>query len=346
MTVPFAWYAPTHGDGFHMGCAAEIEATPDYIVEVARAAEEVGFESILIPAGPTCTDALITATHIVCHTKRIRPLPAIRPGFVAPTVAAKMAATLDHVSGGRVSLNIVTGGSPPELAMDGDFVEHDARYRRTAEFIAVMKRVWSGDDVDFAGEFYRIRGATLRPRPAQTPFPRLYLGGSSEAALAVAAEHIDRYLMWGEPIEMAAQHIERVRSHASGRGRTGLRYGLRITLVVAETEGEAWRRAQEMVARVDERSVSKVARYLSSSDSKAQQRIQSTRDFRTTDRCYWTGMTAYRSGNSTALVGSYAQVAESLRMYVRAGISEFIFSGYPHLEMAFQVGRYLLPLVN
>ena len=345
MTVSFAWYAPTHGDGFHMGCAAEIEATPDYIVEVARAAEEIGFESILIPAGPTCMDALITATHIVNHTKRIRPLPAIRPGFVAPTVAAKMAATLDHVSGGRVSLNIVTGGSPPELAMDGDFVEHDARYRRTAEFIAVMKRVWSGDDVNFAGEFYRIRGATLRPRRPRRPS----LACTSEdlqAALAVAAEHIDRYLMWGEPIEMAAQHIERpgatrrgADAPASGTGCASLWSWRRPK----GTRGDAHRRWWRVS---NERSVSKVARYLSSSDSKAQQRIQSTTDFRTTDRCYWTGMTAYRSGNSTALVGSYAQVAESLRAYVTAGISEFIFSGYPHLEMASQVGRYVLPLVK
>lgn len=343
----WCWYAPTHGDGYFVGAALpERAGTPEYISKVARAAENAGFDSILIPAGPTCTDAFITSTHIVTETQTLRPLIAVRPGFVSPTMVAKMAATLDHISNGRVSLNIVTGGSPMELAMDGDFLDHDGRYRRTDEFTEILKMTWTHDSAySYDGEFFRIENSITRPKPVQRPYPRLYLGGTSEPAIEVAARHVDTYLMWGEPVEMVREQLARV-SDAATRYQRSLRFGLRINIVVADTELEAWDRAREMISRVDHSNTSRLARYFRNSDSTSLARIQSLRNHEWSDKCFWTGMTEFRSGNSTALVGSVDQIAESLYSYRRAGISEFIFSAYPHLEACEFVGTRLMPILK
>jgi alkanesulfonate monooxygenase len=338
----FGWYAPTHGDGHIIGGrSAGLEWSPGYIDEVAAEAEAAGFDMILIPAGPGCADAMVTAAHIAAATTSLRPLVAVRPGSVPPTVLAKSAATLDHVSGGRMCLNIVTGGSPAELAMDGDHEPHDRRYARTAEFMTVLRRVWSRDRVDFDGEFFRIVNASLAPKPVRPAGIPLYVGGSSPAAAGVAAELADVYLMWGEPRDAVAAQVDRVRTAARELGRSP-RFGMRINLIVDEHSEVAWQRAHAMRERVDPEMSRRAQDYIRNSDSVALARIQALTGHTHDDPAFWTGMVPFRSGNSTALVGSVDEVATSLRGYVRAGISEFIFSSYPHRDSVKLVGTRVL----
>jgi alkanesulfonate monooxygenase len=346
MSLKFFWYAPTHGDSRYIATGApEFPGTPDYIAKIAKAAEATGFDGILVPAGPGCSDAFVTATHIASVTTRLRPLIAVRTGSMLPTVVAKMAATLDQISGGRVYLNIVTGGSPLELAMDGDFVEHDSRYARTEEFLQVLSGVWDQDCFSYTGKFFNVRDARFKPVPVQKPRPRLYLGGASEAAIDAAVRFADTYLMWGEPVEEVQDHLAKARARANQIGRN-VRFGMRITLIVSVESSSAWERAEEMLSHVDSDAVVKLNKYLSNSDSVGQKKIQSLRHRTTSDPCFWTGMVPYRTGNSTALVGSVFDVAKSLKRYVEAGISEFIFSSYPHDDTTTIVGEGLLPLVR
>lgn len=341
----FCWYAPTHGDGRIIGGrSADLAWSPHYINRVAVEAEAAGFDMILVPAGPGCADAMVTASHISHVTTRLRPLIAVRPGSVSPTIFAKAAATLDHASGGRVSLNVVTGGSPSELAMDGDHEPHDRRYTRTAEFMAVLRMVWAGENINYDGEFFRIVNASFAPKPLQPGGAPLYLGGSSSAAVAVAAEFADVYLMWGEPSGAVAAQVERVRAAAAALGRS-LRFGMRINLTVDHTSEAAWARAHAMRAQVDPQLAERAQAYIRDSDSTALARIQALTEEEQDDPAFWTGMVPFRSGNSTALVGSVDEVAASLRRYIDAGISEFIFSSYPHHETAELIGTRLRPVL-
>jgi alkanesulfonate monooxygenase len=223
--------------------------------------------------------------------------------------------------------------------MDGDHEPHGRRYDRTVEFMSVLRAVWAGDGVSFSGEFFRITNASLAPKPLQPGGIPLYLGGSSDAAVAAAAL-ADVYLMWGEPSEAVARQIDKVRA-AAALGRS-LRFGMRINLIVDETSEAAWARAHAMREQVDAEMAERARAYINNSDSTALARIQALRDQTTDDPTFWTGMVPFRSGNSTALVGSVDEVAQSLQRYVDAGISEFIFSSYPHRDTVKLIGTQVL----
>ncbi|USL45558.1 LLM class flavin-dependent oxidoreductase [Priestia megaterium] len=344
--VLFHFYAPTHGDSKYIGQSRpEIKGTPEHIVKIAKAAEKGGFDGILIPTGPNCADAFITATNIVINTENLRPLIAIRPGFISPTVASKMVSTLDVLSNGRVSLNVVSGGSPKELAMDGDFTNHDKRYERTKEFTEILRGVWEDDPFNYTGRFYKIDNAKFTPAPLQKPYPKLYLGGTSDPAVTVASELFDTYLMWGEPVEDVKAQIQKVKEMANIYNRH-VKFGIRINIITASSEKVAWEKAEKIISQVNKDKVSMLKEYMDNSDSISLKRIQSLRGREFEDPCFWTGMTSYRSGNSTALVGSYKQVAESLIKYINVGITEFIFSSYPHLETVSEIGKEILPRIK
>lgn len=341
--LAFSWYAPTHGDASIIGGSDEsLRWSPSYIDEIAIEAEQAGFDSILIPTGPSCADPFVTATHIVMATTRISPLIAVRTGNWPPTVAAKAAMTLDQLSGGRVKLNIVSGGSPFELAMDGDHEAHDGRYRRTREYLRVLRLLAEATPTTFSGEFFDIRGASFAPSAHRTEGIPLYLGGASEDALQIASENADVYLMWGERAEDVERQLTKAREFAARAGRN-IRYGMRINLIVRETTEAAWEAADAMVASVDEAMREKARRYISDSDSHGVSRLQKLVAQKSNDPAYWTGMVPYRSGNSSALVGSPDEIVSSLQRYVDAGISEFIFSAYPHHGTATFIGKHVIP---
>jgi alkanesulfonate monooxygenase len=338
----FNWYAPTHGDARIIGGRdANLAWTPAYIDRVAQEAESACFEGILLPVGPTCADSFISAAHIAMATKRLRIVAAVRTGAVLPTVAAKSLATLSHLAPERIAINVVTGGSPMELAMDGDTLPHEARYRRTAEFLQVLRCSWEEDPFDFAGEFFKVRGARFAPRPV-SPLP-VYLGGASASAVHSATQYADIYLMWGEPSEAVARQFAVVRRLAGLAGRQ-VRCGMRINLIVGKTHDDAWNMAEAGLAAVTGTQAASAAAYIRDSDSEGLRRIQQTQAITIVDRAvYWTGMVPFRSGNSTALVGSPEEVAAALGNYVQAGVEEFIFSSYPHHESIELIGGEVLP---
>ena len=343
MTIDFGWFLPTMGDTEIIGPPTR-EATLDYLVQVARTAEDAGFVFALVPVGTTCEDAWLASSMVAARTDKLKFLVAMRPGFVAPTVAAKMSNTVDQLSRGRVLINIVTGGFPAELAADGDFTEHDARYERTQEFMQVVRKAWTEPrSWHHEGRFFKVEKGNVFQKPFQKPHPPFYFGGASDAAKVVGAEEADVYLLWGETVPMVRERIADMRARAAAIGRT-LRFGMRILVCVRETEEEARAAAQAMVAEVPPEFENMMAKHHSGADSEGEKRQRElTAQGEWLGPNLWTGIGRARLGVGTARVGSGENVAARLREYIAEGIDTFILSGYPHLEEAERFGRYVMP---
>jgi alkanesulfonate monooxygenase len=340
--IDFGWFLPTMGDSEKIGPPTR-PATADYLVQVAKAAEDAGFVFALVPVGTTCMDAWLASTLVAGRTEKLKFLVAMRPGFVAPTVAAKMSNTLDQLTHGRVLINVVTGGFPAELAADGDFTDHDDRYARTQEFMQVVRKAWSEPKAwNHEGEYYKVEKGNVFPRPFQQPQPPFYFGGASDAAKAVGAEETDVYLLWGETIPMVRERIEDMRQRAAKLGRT-LRFGMRIHVLVRETDEQAIADAEALIAEIPDNFQSMMDRHMSKSDSEGEKRQRELREQEWLGPNLWAGIGKARLGVGTALVGSGESVAARLREYVNEGIDTFILSGYPHLEEAQRFGRYVMP---
>ncbi len=287
---------------------------------------------MLIPTGKSCEDSWLVASALAPLTRRLRYLVAVRPGLQPPTLAARMAATLDRLSEGRLLINVVTGGDPVENKGDGIFLSHSERYQVTREFLDVYTRLLRGEKVDYHGEHIHVEGAEVLFPPVQENGPPLYFGGSSDAAIDVAAEQIDSYLTWGEPPELVAEKLAVVRERAAARGRT-LQYGIRLHVIVRETEEEAWAAADRLIAHLDDDTIAQAQKIFARMDSAGQARMsalhQGSRDNLRIAPNLWAGVGLVRGGAGTALVGNPQQVAERIREYQALGISNFIFSGYP-----------------
>ncbi len=280
------------------------------------------------------------------HTKRMRFLVAVRPGLMSAGIAARMAATFDRLSGGRLLVNVVAGGSPAELAGDGLHLEHDERYEVTDEFLSVWREVAGGGVSDFEGKHLKFRGSKLLFPCVQKPYPPLYFGGSSPPAVKVAARHIDVYLTWGEPPAAVAEKIRLVREEAAKMGRT-LRFGIRLHLIVRETDREAWQAAESLISHLDDKMIADAQAKLNEQDSHGQRRMQALhggdRHSLVVSPNLWAGVGLVRGGAGTALVGDPETVAARIQEYADLGIDTFICSGYPHLEEAYRVAELLFP---
>jgi alkanesulfonate monooxygenase len=280
MSVTLHWFLPTSGDGrtiverfqgsSTIGGPAQRPPDIDYLAQVARAAEHVGFTGVLTPTGTWCEDAWLTTAALIPQTERLKFLVAFRAGVISPTLAAQMAATYQRISRGRLLLNVVTGGDSVEQRRYGDHLDHDQRYARTDEFLAIVRAVWSGEPVDFAGTHLQVEGATLLEPP--DPVPAVYFGGSSPAALPVAARRADVYLTWGEPPAQVAEKIAKVRSLADEQGRR-LRYGIRLHVITRDSAAQAWAEAQRMLDALDPAQVAATQERLKASESVGQQRM-------------------------------------------------------------------------
>lgn len=348
--VHLHWFVPSFGDEARLGDrSTAVPPSTAHLVAVAQAAEAAGFEALLVPAGEACHDGWIVASTLAQHTSTIKFLVAFRPGFVNPPVAARMAASLDRLSGGRLLLNVVTGGHPHELAKDGDVdVDHDARYRRTEEFLEVVLRSWHERGWDHDGEFFRVRDGGIAQRPKSAPHPKIYLGGASEPAMGAAARHADVYLMWGEPVERMAERAARAKAMAAELGRT-LEVGTRFQIVCRETDDEARSAAEDMISCIDPAYGERLRSHADRTDSVGQARQNELRGIADGDwlgDTLWNGFARARLGASVALVGSGASIKATLDTYVEAGIDTFILSGYRHDLEAERVGRFLVPLVE
>jgi alkanesulfonate monooxygenase len=345
--VDFGWFLPTMGDSEAIGPPTRAP-TLDYLIEVAQAAEEAGFVFALVPVGTTCYDAWLASGIVAARTERLKFLVALRPGFVAPTLAAKMSNTFDQLTQGRVLINVVTGGYPAELAADGDFMAHDERYARTQEFMQVVRKAWTEPRRwDHNGTYYNVEGGNVHPKPYTKPYPPFYFGGASEAARRVGAEEADVYLLWGETLDMVRERIADMRRRAAAVGRT-LRFGMRIHVISRETEEEAWAAADTLIANIPDEFHETLSKIQSRTDSEGERRQQQMRAQNGEEDLVlapnlWAGIGKARVGVGTALVGSGENVARRLQEYIGEGIDTFILSGYPHLEEAQRFGRFVMP---
>ena len=347
MSVSVFWFLPTHGDGHYLGTAEGARPVDHaYLQQVAQAADRLGFGGVLIPTGRSCEDAWLVAASLIPVTQRLRFLVALRPGVISPTQAARQAATLDRLSNGRALFNLVTGGDPEELAGDGVFLDHRERYVESAEFTRVWRHVLEGETVDYEGNYVKVRGARLLFKPVQQPRPPLWFGGSSDAAQDLAAEQVDVYLTWGEPPALVKEKIEQVRAKAAAQGRK-VRFGIRLHVIVRETNAEAWQAADRLIAHLDDATIAKAQAAFARADSVGQRRMASlhngNRDKLEISPNLWAGVGLVRGGAGTALVGDGPTVAARMQEYADLGIETFILSGYPHLEEAYRVGELLFP---
>lgn len=341
------WFLPTHGDGHYLGTAEGARAVDHgYLQQIAQAADRLGFGGVLIPTGRSCEDSWLVAASLIPVTQRLKFLVALRPGIISPTVAARQAATLDRLSGGRALFNLVTGGDPEELAGDGLFLSHEERYEASEEFTHIWRRVLEGETVDFDGKHIKVKGAKLLYPPLQQPRPPLYFGGSSEPAQELAAEQVELYLTWGEPLEAVREKIESVREKAARHGRT-VRFGIRLHVIVRETNEEAWKAADRLIANLDDATIAKAQASFARFDSVGQQRMAALhggrRDKLEIAPNLWAGVGLVRGGAGTALVGDGPTVTQRMKEYAELGIDTFILSGYPHLEESYRVAELLFP---
>ena len=342
------WYLPTQGDERYLGAKqGRREPHFNYLKQVTQAVDSLGYGGMLLGTG-TKQEGWVVASALITSTERLKFLLAIRPSIMSPTLSARMAATFDQISNGRILLNVVTGGSTQQLKGDGVFLEHDERYEATEEFLQIWRALYAGETVNFKGKHLQVEGAKLEFPPVQKPYPGLYFGGSSPAALKVAAKHIDVYLTWGEPPHMVEEKINEVRKLAAEYGRT-VRFGIRLQVIVRETEAEAWSAADRLIQYLDTDQTAQTAERFLQSESVGQRRITSLHNG---DRSklviapnLWAGIGLARGGAGTALVGNPEQVAERMKEYAALGIDTFVMSGYPHLEEAYYLAELVFPLL-
>jgi alkanesulfonate monooxygenase len=358
MPVVLHWFLPTNGDsrtdlslGNAVGAAGSRvldgsnERAPDigYIGQIARTAEQLGFVGALTPTSSWCEDAWVMTAALTQVSERFKYLVAFRPGLMSPTLATHMAATYQRISGGRLLLNVVTGGDDVEQQRFGDHLDKHQRYQRCGEFLHVVRELWTGEPVDFRGEYYDIRGARIIPARV---WPDIYLGGSSADAVDVAARYADVYLTWGEPPAAVAEKLDGVRKRAKGTGRE-LRFGIRLHVIARDTAAEAWAQAQKLLDGLDPAAIERAQAIQRSSQSEGQRRMVELHggrmDSLEVSPNLWAGVGLVRGGAGTALVGSHTEVADRIAEYHALGIDEFILSGYPHLEEAYQVGEGVMP---
>jgi alkanesulfonate monooxygenase len=324
----------------------------DYARSVALAHEAGGFDRVLMAHSSASPDAVVTATQVFADTRNLSVLLAHRPGFVAPTLFARTLSTLDHFSRGRIAVHIITGGDDADQRRDGDYLDKDERYARTAEYLDIIKRIWSSDvPIDHAGQNYRFEGAFSSVKPLQKPHVPIYFGGSSEAAIQVAARYADVYALWGESLAQVRDTIARLRGAAAQYGRAEhLRFSLSLRPILGRTEADAWARADDILARAKALQGSGNHRLFEKRKSPpanagSQRLLDTAAQGRVVDKRLWTEIAALTGakGNSTSLVGTADQVVESLLAYYDLGVTTFLIRGFNPLQDAIEYGRDIIP---
>jgi len=315
----------------------------DVIAETARIHERAGFDRVLIGYFSDAPDGFLVGAHAAAVTERLGFLLAHRPGFVAPPVAARKLATLDQLSQGRLAVHIITGGSDTEQAKEGDWLDHEARYRRSGEYVSLLRRTWTEPaPFDHQGEFYRTHGTYSEIRCWQQPHIPIYGGGGSGAAICALAPHVDVYMLWGEPLKNTALFMDRVRAEAALSGRNPT-FSLSTRPILAATEGEAWDRARGILDRVlvNRGGAPAVQRQ----NVGSQRLLQAAAEAEVHDTCLWTSLAAATGaqGNSTALVGTSEVVAKALLEYYKLGATSLLIRGYDPRPDAVQYGEELIP---
>ena len=339
-----SWFAALCSDDYrYLGVPdGSLRSSWAHCSEIVTTAEDLGFRNILCPSSyQVGQDTLSFVAGCAPITDRINLLAAVRCGEMQPIMLARTLATLDHMLEGRLTVNIISSDFPGEQA------DSRYRYQRSREVVQILKQAWTQDTIEHEGEVYSFHGLTTDPaKPYQTGGPLLYFGGYSPDALELCGEHCDVYLMWPETKEMLAERMRAVHARAAAHGRT-LDYGLRVHMIVRDTEAEARDYARELVSRLDDGAGAAIRDRALDATSLGVAHQAANRSL-ADDAGYiephlWTGVGRARSGCGAALVGSTDQVMSEIEAYRKMGIRAFIFSGYPHLEEARHFGTRVLP---
>jgi len=326
-----------------------------YVREFARAHEESGFDRVLIGTSSLLPEGSQVAAYAAAHTERLSFLVSHRPGFRAPTVAARELATLDQFSEGRIAVHIISGGNDAEQRRDGDFLEKDERYARTDEYLEILRRAWTAaEPFDYQGRHYRIEGYASGVRPYQQPHIPIYFGGSSEAAYRVGGKHANVYALWGEPLAETAEQIASIRSAAEAAGRDAPpRISVSFRPILGATEELAWERAHRILEQTKAQvasagSLIKQLRPDGQKSAGSERLLAAAARGELHDRALWMPLTQAvgGAGNSTALVGTPETVAQALLDYYDIGVTTFLIRGYEPYDDAVDYGRELIPLVR
>jgi alkanesulfonate monooxygenase len=329
----------------------EGQLSPDYVIASARAHEAAGYDMALVGYSSSSAEGFLVALHAAHHTERLGLLVAHRPGFVAPTLMARKIATFDQLTHGRLAIHIITGKTDAEQWGDGDFSPKPERYERAAEYLALMRRTWAETrPFDFDGRFYRVAGAASDVRPFQQPHPEILFGGASEGALAMGAEHCDTYAMYAEPLAAAAARIAEMRARAA---RFGRRIGFNVSArpIIAPTEAEAWDKAHRILGKLEggqARGWSRQEATKEAVDNAGRRLMGFAAEKDLHDTCLWMPITRATGalGNTSALVGTPAQVADALLAYYRLGVDSFLIRGFDPERDTVEFGRELIPLIK
>ncbi|MBF6077650.1 LLM class flavin-dependent oxidoreductase [Nocardia beijingensis] len=353
MSSEFLWYIPNQVTPGHRGDTIVADHNSlDTLTAQAKALEEHGWQGALIGTGWGRPDTITVATALAARTTTFEPLIAIRPGYWRPANFASAAATLDHLSGGRVRVNIVSGKD--DLAAYGETESDQAeRYARTKEFLRLVRRLWTEENVTYRGEYYQVTDSTALPRivaRGERRHPKLYFGGASEAAERVAATEADVQLFWGEPLSGVRERIERLRalSEELGREHAPLEFGLRVTTFVRDTTEQAWAEAEAKVAAMADDHHAPVPNPHRRTAVGQQRLLDLAAQGEVLDDNLYTTPGKYGAGGAgtTWLVGSPDDVAKSLRKYQDLGITHFVLSDTPYLTEIERQGNQLLPLLR
>lgn len=320
-----------------------------YFQQLARAVDHLGYTGALLATGSQ--DAWVQGSSLIPFTDHFQHLIAAHPPLLSPTLLAKMMTTFDHFSKGRLRVNIVNGDAKL-MAQNGVHLAHDERYAYTDEYLTVLKALLRGETVTFKGKYIHVVDAGLPQAPFQKEGIPFWFGGSSDAAHEVAAKHIDTYLSWGETPEQTETKIRHVRGIAAKHNRADqIRFGVRLYVIVRETEEAAWAAAQDLYDHMDDNAIAGAQAYVAGIDSIGQQRMSALhggrkpKDLRELEIApnLWSGIGLVRHGPGTALVGSTKQVLKRIDDYRSAGIEVLIVSGMPLLEEAYRFAELVLP---
>jgi len=317
----------------------------DYIKLISQTHEKAGFDRVFMSQNSTGPDAILVTAYAAAATEKVKLLIAVRPGLMSPTLAARKFATLDQLTAGRLAISIVTGGHDSEMQREGDFLNKEDRYRRTDEYLEIMRRVWTSEDpFDYEGLYYRFKSAFSDVRPFQKPHLPLYFSGASDTAIAVAGKHADVYLSWGEPLDQMQDVIARVTAQAAKHGRKP-RFSISFRPILAESEAKAWERAEQIRERTifyREEAGLPISDHRPPNVGSQRQLANAVRGERL-DKCLWTGIAALNggAGSSTALVGTAEQIADTLKDYYDIGVNTFLIRGFDPLDDTIAYGELI-----
>jgi len=345
--LEFGWFLPTRGDTDDYGDPLKIAAGMEMFTRVAQAAEAAGFEYMLIPVGHQCWDAWMTGALMIGQTKKMRMLVAARPSYINPVLLAKMIATCDQLSGGRISVNLIAGQSEQENVAEGVKWSKEERYEIMDEEVAILKALWTQGDgrTDWSGKYYTLKQAELTPKPHQKPHPRFYLGGGSHQAWELSAKHSDVHLFWGDTYETIGSNMKTLREMAAKHNRADkIGFGMRLQIICRENEKDAWDAADALIRNVDDARETYIKTYYATSE--ANRRVQALRakgDVIAPN--LWVGLAKARPGAGVVIVGNPEQCANVLQSFIDLGCHSFCLSGYLHDAEAARFDRMVRPIL-